>query len=236
MPLDFSQPRYRTVELFVFDQLRRAILDGTLQPGEWLRQDDMAERLQVSRMPVREALRVLATEGLVTLVPHRGAVVTDLSVEDLEEIYAARCGLEALAARIGAERVTDGVLAEMHRYYEELDALAWNDLGGYLKAERQFHAVCYQASGRERLIKIVDDLRERAERYIRLAHSSPGRLPESLAFQRAFLEACERRNGRDAEQIIQEALRWTVRHVTQQYAAGFRHDGNRQGVAHAPTG
>jgi len=113
---------YRTLQNIVTDNLRSAILSGQLGPGDRLQHDDIARQFGVSRMPVREALRVLHSEGLVELRPHRGAVVVDLRPEDVAEIFEIRAMLEAQAAELAAPNLTDatiermrGLLAEMGR-------------------------------------------------------------------------------------------------------------------------
>ena len=102
-------------------QLRRAILVGRLKPGAWLTQEDLATTFGVSRMPIRDALRTLSAEGLVEMTPHRGARVSPLTVEEFQEIYAVRMGLEGLAARLAAEQMTPAVLDQMAGALVELE-------------------------------------------------------------------------------------------------------------------
>ncbi len=202
---------HRTLGEHVFQDLRRAILDGSILPGQILRYDELSVGLRVSTMPVREALRRLESEGLVRRLPHRSAVVTELSLEDLEEIYAIRFGLEGLAARLAASQITPEVLAQMRPLLRRLEALsAHGELDTYLDLERQYHQICYTATRRPRLGHLVDSYRERAGRYIRVGISGPVGLEKSLGTQRRLLEACEARDGALAERLIQEALRWTL--------------------------
>jgi DNA-binding GntR family transcriptional regulator len=126
-------------------------------------------------------------------------------------------GLEGLAARLAAARMTPAVLERMALALEKLDPLCRSkDLEAYLLAEAEYHSVCYSASGRERLCRGVADLRERAERYLRVVFNSPTRLEESLEHQRALFVACERHDGPAAERALQQALRWTLRHMGNQ--------------------
>jgi DNA-binding GntR family transcriptional regulator len=214
---EFREIRHRTVDREVYAQLRQAILHGRLPPGAWLRQEELASSFGVSRMPIRDALRSLGAEGLVELLPHRGFRVAQLSGEELEELYATRMGLEGLAARLAAARMTPAVLERMADVLEQLEPLCRsNDLEAYLLAEAEYHHTCYSASGREQLCRNVADLRERAARYLRVVFTSPARLEESLEHQRRLFDACESRDGPAAEQALQQALRWTLQHIGNQ--------------------
>jgi DNA-binding GntR family transcriptional regulator len=214
---EFREVRRHTFDREVYDQLRQAILRGRLPPGQWLRQEELASSFGVSRMPIRDALRSLCAEGLVELLPRRGFRVAPLSAEELEELYAMRMGLEGLAARLAAARMTPAVLERMALALKQLDPLCRsNDLEAYLLAEAEYHSVCYSACGRERLCRGVADLRERAARYLRVAFSSPTRVEESLAHQRRLFVACERHDGPAAERALQHTLRWTLRHIGNQ--------------------
>lgn len=111
---------YRTLQNIVTDNLRSAILSGQLGPGDRLQHDDIARQFGVSRMPVREALRVLHSEGLVELRPHRGAVVVDLRPEDVAEIFEIRAMLEAQAAELAAPNLTDATVERMRGLLAEM--------------------------------------------------------------------------------------------------------------------
>ena len=214
---EFREIRHHTVDREVYAQLRQAILRGSLPPDQWLRQEELASSFGISRMPIRDALRTLCAEGLVELLPHRGFRVAPLNAEELEELYATRMGLEGLAARLAAARMTPAVLERMAQVLEELEPQCRsNDLEAFLLAEAEYHHTCYSASGRERLCRNVADLRERAGRYLRVVFNNPSRLEESLEHQRRLFAACERRDGPAAERALQQALRWTLRHIGRQ--------------------
>src|SRR5579872_2103319 len=115
--------RPTTAERMVHTILQQRILDGILRPGERIDLDAIARELQVSRTPVRTALRQLESEGLVTIYPHRSVVVSELSADDLEQIYAVRIHLETLAARLAMQNLGDGVADEMRAIQRELAAV-----------------------------------------------------------------------------------------------------------------
>src|SRR5581483_8281538 len=112
--------RPTTAERMVHTILQQRILDGVLRPGERIDLDAIAQELAVSRTPVRTALRQLESEGLVTIYPHRAVMVSELSADDLEQIYAVRIHLETLAAQMAVPNLTDSDLAEIRRIHHEI--------------------------------------------------------------------------------------------------------------------
>ena len=204
----------QSVHDWVYTSLRRMILYNEIKPGDWLRQKDISTQFEVSRTPVREAFRTLNQEGLVELVPNYGARVSELSLEEFEEIYALRSGIEGLAARLTAEQVDPKHWPELHQELGIVEALTQNtNIFLYLRYEWQFRVHCYQLIGRQRLLKQVLLLREHSERYIYLAYNEATRIAESFDFHRRLLTAFETQNGLLAEQILQEALRWTLKNA-----------------------
>jgi DNA-binding GntR family transcriptional regulator len=203
--------RGESVEQRVTRALRELIVSGQLAEGTPLVQRDLAQRLGVSQTPVRLGLSELDRDGLVEIGDTGRAVVSRLTREDLEEIYAARSGLEGLAARVGAPAVSDDAYARMAKLMKELEQLARRrDVEAYLRARWDFHAICYEASGRGRLVAEVERLFWRAERYNRLVLSTAERFRRSVRYYRAFLAACADGDGEAAELVIHESMRQTV--------------------------
>jgi DNA-binding GntR family transcriptional regulator len=211
-PLKGIEPIQReSVESRVAQALRELIVTGQLPEGTPLVQRDLAQRLGVSQTPVRLGLTELQRAGLVHVGETGRAIVSRLTREDLEEIYAARLGLEGLAARVGAAAVGPAELARMRTLLTRLEQLAKErDVDGYLRTRWEFHAACYEAAGRPRLLAEVERLFWRAERYNRLVLSSRERFRRSVAHYRAFYDACKTGNGRKAEQVIHESTQWAV--------------------------
>jgi DNA-binding GntR family transcriptional regulator len=200
-----------SVERRVTRALRDLIVGGQLAEGTPLVQRELARRLGVSQTPVRVGLSELQRDGLVDVSETGRALVKRLTREDLEEIYAARSGLEGLAARVGAPALTGEGYARMARLMRELEKLARKrEVEPYLRARWDFHAICYEASGRVRLVNEVERLFWRAERYNRLVLSTADRFERSVGYYHAFLEACRRRNGAAAERVIHDSMRQTV--------------------------
>jgi DNA-binding GntR family transcriptional regulator len=225
-----AQPQFHTAQEMVARTLRRAILEGAIDGGEKLNQLELANAFGVSRVPVREALRILEAEGLIVFVPHRGATVAVLSVEEVEELYAMRVGLEALAARLGAERMTPEVLGRMMSALEGMQASARREvsLTAFLEADLEFHRVHYLASERPRLWSRILQLRESSQRYIRQFWNLPEALGRTLASHREILAACEKADGDGAAAAVRRDLEQTSRDLLdllRQYANASRQAG-----------
>jgi DNA-binding GntR family transcriptional regulator len=200
-----------SIEQRVARTLRELIVAGQLPAGTPLVQRDLAQQLGVSPTPVRAGLSQLEREGLVEVNATGRAVVRRLTREDFEEIYAARLGLEGLAARVGAAAVGPAEIEHMHALLEHLRRLAEEqDVDEYLRRRWEFHATCYRVSGRRRLVEEVEGLFWRADRYNRMVLSTLERFRESVGRYRQFLAACEANDGAAAEQVIHDSLRWAV--------------------------
>lgn len=200
-----------SIEQQVAESLRQLIVTGLLPEGAPLVQRDLAQRLGVSQTPVRAGLTQLEREGFVVVGPTGRAAVSRLTREDFEEVYAARTGLEGLAARRGAIAVGPAEVERMRGLLEELQVLAERQtVDEYLVLRWEFHATCYRASGRHRLVGEVERLYRRSERYNRLVLSTPERFRESVARYRDFLAACEARDGEAAERAVQASIRWAL--------------------------
>ena len=219
----------RTVESSVARQLSDLITSGDLQPGLRLRYRDVAERFGVSVTPVRIALHALAKEGLVRLIPYGGAHVAPLSIEELEQVYATRAGIEGLIAHLGVERMTDEALDAFRKGLDRLVGLANEKTREeYLRGVWELRLICYELAERPSLLDSVSLLVRRSARYSTLALGENYRFEQSIDFQRRFLDACERRAGWDAELVTRDATDWSRRYLATRLAASA-------GVAETPT-
>ncbi|MDR7465345.1 MAG: GntR family transcriptional regulator [Armatimonadota bacterium] len=184
--------------------LREAILRNVLTGGQQLRQDEIAAHLGVSRIPVREALRQLEAEGLVTFFPHRGAVVSELSHQEVQEIYEIRIPLEATALRLALPRLTQQDLERAEAILEAIDreteVAKWSGLN------REFHTILYTPADRPRLLALINTLRTNVERYQRIYISLMQHKVNSQREHRQILEACRRRDVGTAVQALESHL------------------------------
>jgi DNA-binding GntR family transcriptional regulator len=186
----------------VTNMLRQLILEGQLPAGMPLRPAHLAPRLGVSVMPVREALRILAAEGLVSFTPRLGARVVELSEEDIEEIYLVRAVLEGLAARLAATRMTEDDLGALRLALAEmLAAQHRDDLPAFMSWDREFHRRQFGASGRPQLVSRIQDLWDAGRLILPLTARTEHPMEAAIKSHRAVLEACERRDPKLAEHL-----------------------------------
>lgn len=171
--IERERGRYPTAQELVLETLRKAILDGILAPGSRLRQEDLATAFRTSRIPVREALRVLEYEGLATSEPHRGFTVTALDADQIEEIYELRTVLESHAVRVAIPLLTAPDLDELQQLYDRMEALEAKD--EKLVAREQFYLKLYGVTARPRLVGLIARLRQEVARSLRwkLVQHSP---------------------------------------------------------------
>lgn len=239
--LPIAQPRV-TAHEFVHDTLRRAILSGALPGGARLIQADIASQLSVSTTPVREALRDLATEGLVVFRAHIGAVVRELDFEELVELYDIRKAMEPLAIQRAAARITPGELsaaaALAKAMEQEGDPAAWAALN------RTFHGQLEEAAHASFMLTVLKGVQDIAAIYV--AHSlitEPGRMASGNKEHRALLAALERGDGDSAASILVAHLDSTLQSVLRDQSAdsrsqdnpGGRRDGPRAGTRLLPS-
>ena len=188
--------RGRVLVDWVTESLREAILQGYFEPGERLDQDSIAEDLEVSRTPVREAIRVLETEGFVEIRPHRGAYIATLTPRDVQEIYEVRSLLEAELVRQVTPHIPPSVLAQLERSLAEGEA-RWQvgDVQGHYESDVLFHETLYKFAENTLIRDILVGLTNRIARVRRFAQRQPGyHLDHSIREHRAILEAMRRRD------------------------------------------
>ena len=150
----------------VFKTLRKGILTGELKPGERLMEIHLANRLGVSRTPIREAIRKLELEGLVTMVPRRGAEVANITEKNLKDVLEVRQALESLAIELACERITEENKEELRQKLDQVEtAVRTGDTGAIASADVAFHDAIVEFSGNMRLIQLVGNLGEQMYRY-----------------------------------------------------------------------
>ena len=221
LPAERRGRPHRTLAERAVAELQEAILTGELQPGTPLHLEKLARALDMSPMPVREAVRQLERLGLAEHVPHRGARVSQLSIDDLRETYEARLALETLAVRHAAERFTAGDAEAAGRCLREhVEAYRQGDARRGRAAHAEFHLGLYEASGSQWLPRLIRPLWENSERY-RVA-SLPGRGP--LARRRReherILDACVRHEPDRAEAALHAHLVLTANLVARRMGEG----------------
>lgn len=150
----------------VFKTLRKGILTGELKPGERLMEIHLASKLGVSRTPIREAIRKLELEGLVTMIPRRGAQVAQITPKSMRDVLEVRKVLDSLAVELACERITEAELEELKKACREFEeAVESGDFGAIAKTDVAFHDIIVEATGNMRLVQMVNNLAEQMYRY-----------------------------------------------------------------------
>ena len=191
----------------VAERLRERIFSHELKPGAWIDEQALTEQYGISRTPLREALKVLAAEGLVTLKPRRGCYVTEISERDLDEIFTVMALLEGQCARDATGKASAADLKSLERAHDDLERAATSDdINGFFEANQSFHQQVQQIADNRWLQHVIDDLRK----VIKLSrhHSlfSEGRLEQSLAEHRVILKAMLGRDAPAAEMAMREHI------------------------------
>lgn len=198
---------YKPLRELVFESLREAIISGQLRPGERMMEIQLAEEMGVSRTPVREAIRKLELEGLVVMIPRKGAYVAGLSMKDIADVFEIRGALEGLAAQLAAERITENELEEMERYLVKIsEEIEIGDINRVVETDTDFHTLLYKASRNNRLVQIISNLREQIQRFRTTSLSYPGRMKIALEEHRKIVEAISARDVELARNLAQEHI------------------------------
>lgn len=199
----------------VFNTLRDAILTGKLVPGERLMENQLAEKLGVSRTPVREALRMLELENLVELVPRKGAQVLDMSEKDIVNILEVRSALEGLATSVACKKMTKEDLQQLKNTEVDFEkAVAENDVERFVDIDEDFHDMIFAATENDKLIYIFRNLRIQLYRY-RMAHAKSNETSMStiVAHHRSIIRAIENRDAEEGAAIAQSHIKYQTESI-----------------------
>jgi DNA-binding GntR family transcriptional regulator len=190
----------------IYSELRQQIVNRSIPPGSRLSESLLSKKWKVSRTPIREVLRRLESEGLVTCYPYRGAMVNTITIEDIEQLYAIRISLEGLAGRLATPIISVDakklkVLGKLCREMETLSRK--NDIQGYIAKNNEFHHSICQSCGNKWLIKILENLHCQVNRFIVKALYVPHRLEKSAAEHWEIYEKLKTRKAKWVERAIQ---------------------------------
>jgi DNA-binding GntR family transcriptional regulator len=189
----------------VAERLRERIVAHTLAPGSWIDEQALTAELGISRTPLREALKVLAAEGLVTMKLRRGAYVTEVSERDLSEVFHLLSLLESDAAAVVARDASDADIAELAALHRGLEATV-EDRDAFFAANERFHMRLLDIAGNRWRNQIVADLRKVMKLYRHHSLFKQGRLDASLKEHRKIMAALQSRNAALAQQLMQQHL------------------------------
>jgi DNA-binding GntR family transcriptional regulator len=209
-----TPPQYRTMQEIAHETIRDAILSGRHRPGQRLVTDELARELGVSRMPVREALHRLGVAGLVTITPHRGAVVSEVSPSECAELYRIRAVLDGLAARLATPALVKADHTRLRALLDEMErSVQTKDLDRLLGINREFHDVIWRAARAPRLQELLENLYDASQRFRNLSVLIPGRLDRLTDEHRAIARALARGDAAAAERAAIEHHEGTARRL-----------------------
>jgi len=213
----------------VATRIRNMIFDRQLAPGQWIDELALARDWQISRTPLREALKVLAAEGLVVSVPRQGCKVAEMSEDDAEELFPVMALLEGRCAFEAVRKAGEADIRRLQRLHEQLERYAASrDIDGYYRANHEFHSTVQALAGNRWLDRATGDLR----RFVRLLRGRqlnwPGRIEASINEHRVLLDAIVQRDAARAERVMHD-------HLMAQLAAlkALRLHETSQGTPHA---
>ncbi len=197
--------QHQTLREKILENIRDAILKGELKPGERVSEPDIAERYGISRTPIREAFRQLESEGYLTVIPRKGAVVAKHTETDIEEFYSIKSVLEGYAANLAAERMTAKDVDKLESINNRLAKLSKsNDVKTFFRVHNEFHEYFIRASGNQRLFELIHQLLQKFE-YLRVASLSlPGRMEISVQEHKKIVEAFRRNDGVTADLLVRK--------------------------------
>jgi DNA-binding GntR family transcriptional regulator len=208
MPMDVLAPiERRPLHNELAERLRHLIVEGDLAPGEKLSERDLCSRFGVSRTPLREALKVLSTEGLVRLIPHRGAAVSKLTISDLEEAFPIMGALEAVAGELACRHITDEEIAQLQAIHTEMVAEhRARNLERYFSLNQRIHEAILAAARNPTLAQMQRGLAGRVRRARYMANMSAARWAEAVREHEAILEALSARDGERLATLLKTHL------------------------------
>lgn len=202
--------QYKPLREVVFETIRNAIISGSLKPGERLMEVQMAERLGVSRTPIREAIRKLELEGLIIMLPRKGAFVADLSVKDLTEVLEIRAALEGLAAGLAVTRISEAEIEELEIITLKFNkAIESDNVEELIALDIQFHEALFKATRNERLVQLNSNLREQVQRFREMYLKKANRSKETAKEHNDLLEAISSRDIGKAEKLARKHVETT---------------------------
>jgi len=198
----------KTLHEEIADNLREMIMSGELKEGDKIKEDELCAVMDISKTPLREALRVLSTEGLIKLIPNRGAFVSTPTFEEIKEMFDVMSVLEGACARAAAEKMSDRDFASLKKLHNKLEEnFSRRDQKEYIRINNQYHSFVQDLAGNRTLNQIVNGLRQKILLYRFQSLNLPERFDQSIVEHRDLLEAFRKRNPQKAETLMRSHLR-----------------------------
>ncbi len=228
--LDYPVEKPLTLRERIVDFIKDSVVSGRLKPGERVPEQEIAESFGISRTPIREAFRQLESEGFISVVPRKGAVVSPITDKDVREFYAIKSLLEGFAAKTACLKLTPKEIKRLESLNAQMDRCAGkNDVKGFFKLDNQFHDTFLRACGNEKLCVLIHHLVQQFERFRITALALPGRMRDSVKQHNEIIEAFKNgetalvenlvranaERGRDV--LVEELLKEKTKHGANQH-------------------
>jgi DNA-binding GntR family transcriptional regulator len=197
--------KHLTLREKILEYIRDAIISGALKAGSRVSEPELAERYGISRTPIREAFRQLESEGYLTVIPRRGAIVSEFTQKDVEDFYAIKSILEGYAARMACEKLTGKELDRLEANNKRLNELAeQNDIKTFFKVHNDFHDMFIKAADNEKLRELITSVVTRFQRLRFMSLSLPGRMKIAVQEHQKIIEAFRRKDSDTAEMLVRK--------------------------------
>ncbi len=219
MPLQEAKPVSKPRREEIYKDLKKQILSGRLLPGSRLIEYALAKQLQVSRPLLREVIKQLELEGLVKIIPYRGAEVTRFSLEDIEEIYEIQATLEGLAASLAVKKINQRDLQKLRKLQAQLQLSLAKPPEEWQKINVDFHQFFINRCGNERLQNLIKNQRDYFARYWRIILTIPGQRERNTADHEKILRAAEKKDPLQIRWAMEEHIRQAAQNLKQFLAA-----------------
>lgn len=200
-----TMEKHLTLREKILEHIRDAIISGALKAGSKVSEPELAERYGISRTPIREAFRQLESEGYLTVIPRRGAVVSEFSQKDVEDFYAIKSILEGYAARQACKKLSEKELDRLQANNSRLTELAdSNDIKAFIKVHNEFHEMFIKAADNEKLRELITSVVTRFQRLRLMSLSLPGRMEIVVQEHAKIIEAFRRKDPDAAELLVRK--------------------------------
>lgn len=216
----FRPPENTSLRTNVANEIMRAIAEGHLQPGDRVIEQQIATEMEISRAPVREAIRELEAQGILVTIDRKGAFVADLTSDDIKELFALRIALETMAIEIAAARINQAQIQELITFTEEMVfAASKNDVDAFVESDMKFHNLVCSLSNRKRLLRMLDEVRTLIRMFMvisKFAMLYSTELAHEAAAHKPIIEALSSGNPDKAKDAL-------AKHLTQAEAILLRY-------------
>lgn len=213
--MDLSDIKFRSLADQVYEYLSDSIIEGKIKPGEKLVEKDLSQKFGVSRSPLRECFRILEADGLITINPRKGTYVKDFSRKEVEDVFLVRATLEALAAKLAIQNITEKEIATLNDLVTRMDeAITKGNTKSFYELNIFFHNLFIKAANNEVLEKTLNTLRKGIWlRITFLYFNSPSALTPSNNKHREIVEAFVKKDPVSVERLVEEHVEHTKDHV-----------------------